>query len=927
MRIPIATYRLQLHAGFTFQQTRDILDYLQELGISDLYSSPIFWAHKGSTHGYDVINPNELNPEAGTPEDFAALTEAVRKRQMGWLQDVVPNHMAFDPCNPFLADILENGASSRYFHFFDIEWEHFYEILRGRLLAPFLGDFFGKALENGQIQLIYDINGFAVGYYDMRFPLRIESYLRLLTHGLAELRTELGEEHGDYLQMLGVLYVLKTLHTEPGDEDRLNQVKFIKNTLWSLFRKNTTVHRVLDQTLLDFNGRPGDSDSFTQLEQLLADQNFRFSFWKVASEEINYRRFFSINSLISLRAERQEVFEQTHALTLRLMREGVFTGLRVDHIDGLCDPEQYLQRLREQAGDCYLVVEKILEFDEPLPDSWPVQGTTGYEFLNRVGGLFCQKKAERDFTRLYQGFTGLETPYEELVYEKKKLIIERHMIGDITNLAAMLKNIASRHRYGSDITMYSLRRCLIEIMAYFPVYRSYLRREGARAIDRRYIRQAMHRAAERNPGLQNELQFLEKFLLLEIDEFLPEEEQHQWRQFAMRFQQFTGPLMAKGFEDTLLYVYNRLLSLNDVGGAPERFGTTMEEFHSYCRKRQQSWPHALSASATHDTKRGEDVRARLNVLSELPQEWARQLKSWHRHNRPHKKTLRRHKMPSKNDEYFIYQTLLGTWPESGRADDDYRQRLRDYLVKAVREAKTYTAWVKPDLAYEEAALHFLERILQPDTPFMAEFLPFQRRLAHFGRINALAQTLLKITAPGLPDFYQGTELWDLSLVDPDNRRPVDYRQRTDMLVAFREREPLRMAEELLPQASDGRVKLFLIQRALQHRRQAPSLYQQGDYQQLEVRGLFREHLLAFSRRYRDQCTVTVVPRFLTGMLTEGHFPLGETIWEDTLLVLPEDLGNWREIITDQQLPDGNSLPVGAVLRNFPVALLSAGELQ
>ncbi len=930
MRIPTATYRLQFTADFGFARALEILDYLQALGISDLYASPIFAARPGSTHGYDQVDPNALNPELGTPEEFARLSAEVQGRGMGWLQDIVPNHMAFDKANPYLVDLLENGASSRHYHFFDIIWDHFYDVLQGRVLAPFLGSFYGEALETGQLRLSYDRDGFAISYYDLRFALKIESYRRLLTPTLESLRTRLGEENPDYIQLLGVLYVLETLRTGAGDLDRYNQIRFIKETLWNLYRKNSGIRRTVDGTVALYNGQPGEQESFTPLDHLLNEQNFRLSFWKVATEEINYRRFFSINDLISLQAERAEVFTETHQLIFRLAAEGHFTGLRVDHVDGLCDPARYLERLRAEVGDLYLVVEKIIDPGEPLPQ-WPVQGTTGYEFMNRVGGVFCRQASLKAFSRLYAGFTGMDEEYADLVYEKKKLILERHMMGDINNLAFLLKDIASHHRYGSDITMYSLRRSLIEFMAVFPVYRTYFHPAGEREIDRRYIRQAIHWALERNPGLTNEFHYLQKILLLEIDDFLPEEEKRQWLHFLMRLQQFTGPLMAKGFEDTLLYVYNRLISLNEVGGAPERFGFTPEEFHGYCQRRQEEWPHALSATATHDHKRGEDMRARLHVLSEIPQEWGRQLKSWSRLNRGCKGRIGRKKVPAANDEYFLYQTLLGTWP-NGRFDrKHYLGRLCDYVVKAVREAKVYTAWIKPDQDYEQTYLDFVTRILAPgkDNAFLTEFLPFQRRIAHFGVLNSLGQTLLKITTPGVPDFYQGTELWDFSLVDPDNRRPVDYRRRRQLLTTLRERAeedlPALLAE-LLAQPEDGRIKLFLIWRALEVRRRQPELFRDGDYLPLSVEGKFADHLVAFARRQAGAWAITVVPRLLTGQLETGSFPLGEEVWEDTALLLPEESGPWREVFTDARLPPGSRLPIADLLRQFPVALLENSEI-
>ncbi len=922
MRIPRATYRIQFTPEFGFEQAHRILDYLQDLGISDIYASPIFHARSGSNHGYDVVNPNALNPELGTAQSFEALSDAIREKEMGWLQDIVPNHMAVDHANPYLVDVLENGPSSRYYHFFDIVWDHFYDILHNRLLVPVLGSFYGEALEKGELRLVYDEEGFSVNYFTLRFALRIESYRTLLTPCQEELRDELGEESPDYVQLLGVLYVLETLRTAEGDLDRYNQIKFIKNALWNLYRKNRTVRKKIDDLVALHNGTPGDKESFTPLDTLLAEQNFRLSFWKVASEEINYRRFFSINDLISLRAERSDVFDQTHRMVLDLARQGRFTGLRIDHIDGLCDPAGYLQRLREELGDIYLVVEKIVEPDEPLPP-WPVEGTTGYEFMNRVAGVLCRKKSQKAFARLYGSFTGLDDDYEELVYEKKKLIVERHMMGDINNLSHILKDIAGRHRYGSDITMYGLRRSLIEIMAFFPVYRSYFRLDEGRETDRRYVRRAIHLAREKNPGLANEFRYLEKILLLDFDDFLPQEEKSQWLHFIMRFQQFTGPLMAKGFEDTLLYVFNPLLSLNEVGGSPDRFGFTREEFHTYQKRRAAEWPHALSATATHDTKRGEDVRARLNVLTEIPQEWGRHIKSWSRINRPHKGRVGRRKMPSANDEYFLYQTLLGTWPFGDFDRCAYLERLREYAVKAVREAKVHTAWIKPDQEYEQTYLDFIEKILA-DEAFLQEFLPFQRRIAGFGIVNSLSQILLKLAAPGVPDIYQGTELWDFSLVDPDNRRPVDFEHRRRVLAQLETAAEANLAgllEELLHTAHDGRIKLYLLWRALCLRRRLAPLFEKGDYLPLAAKGARAEHLVAFVRRHDEGQIATLAPRFPATLDPQGGWPLGE-IWAETeLLFPPQSAGTWRDAFTGREVVVPERCPLAELLAHFPVALL------
>jgi (1->4)-alpha-D-glucan 1-alpha-D-glucosylmutase len=926
MRTPESTYRFQFTPAFTFEAAEKLLSYLRDLGISDLYASPIFRARPGSSHGYDVVDPAALNPDLGPPEAFDHLAAKAKNLGMGWLQDIVPNHMAFDAANPYLADILENGPASVHFGHFDIDWEHYYENIRGKVLAPFLGSYYGRALESGELALKFDEAGFFIAYFGLRFPLRIETYLAVLSRCLAPLGRRLGEEAPDYLQLLGVMYVLKTLAAAPEFDERRAQVRFVRQTLWSLYRKNPAVRKAVEEAMAFFGGRPGDPESFTPLENLLGEQWFRLSFWKVATEEINYRRFFSINDLISLRMEKEEVFAHTHALVRRLARDGVLTGLRVDHIDGLYEPAAYLERLRLETGGLYTVVEKILAPGEPLPP-WPVQGTTGYDFLNQVNGVFCRTEGEVPFSRIYARFTGLEVPFEELVYEKKKLIIEKHMFGDINNLAHLLKNIAGHHRYGSDITMDSLKRSLIEVMALFPIYRSYLPAGAEGEVDGEAIRGALDRAAEKNPLLLHELDFIGRILMLRFDEFLAGEERDQWRHFVRRFQQFTGPLMAKGFEDTVLYVYNRLLSLNEVGGSPECFGVSLEAFHDFNRRRRELWPATLNATATHDTKRGEDMRARLNVLSEIPQEWNRALKLWTRLNRGRKTTLKRRKAPDRNDEYLFYQTLIGAWPFDGEEVPEFRRRLADYLVKAVREAKVHTAWLVPDTAYEEAFLAFAEKVLHPSrtNAFLREFLPFLRRVAHFGILNSLSQTLLKITSPGIPDFYQGTELWDLSLVDPDNRRPVDYESRRKALEATRagiEKDLPALIAKLLAAPEDGRVKMFLIHRALLARRARADLFRLGDYRPLEVTGARRDHVIAFARVHEGQAAVTVVPRFATALVEEGRWPLGEEVWGDTALRLPAEFGGpWREEIAGGEVAGDEEVPVGRVLEHFPVALL------
>ena len=613
LRIPLATYRLQFNTNFDFEAAAAIVPYLAELGISDLYASPIFKAREGSTHGYDVVDPGQLNPELGGMEAFEKLSDLAQAHQLGWLQDIVPNHMAFDGKNPILIDVLENGPDSQYRDYFDINWDHRYEDIRGRVLAPFLGKFYGDCLESGELQILYEQQGFTVNYYSLKFPLRIESYTQVLSYDLGRLRQQLGRENPDFVKLLGVLYALKYLPSGEDPAERYSQINFIKAMLWELWSQNEEIQKFIEENIYTFNGEPGNPASFNLLDSLLSEQCFRLSYWKVGNEELNYRRFFTVNDLISLRMEDRRVFNTVHGLVLRLLREKRFTGLRIDHIDGLYDPAQYLSRLQERTADTYITVEKILEAEERLPLNWPVQGTTGYDFLNKVNGIFCDQGNQAHLSGVYDRFVGGSQPCQVLIDEKKRLIAGKHLAGDIDNLAHLLKSVSLRYRYASDFTIHALKAALLEILAVFPIYRTYVSPEGTSRVDRDCIHQVIEKAKENIPASLNELSFLEKFLLLDFDQQLNEEDRQLWLRFVMRFQQFTGPLMAKGLEDTVLYVYNRLLSLNEVGSNPNLFGTSIHAFHAFNHDRAAYWPHAMSATATHDTKRGEDVRARIHV--------------------------------------------------------------------------------------------------------------------------------------------------------------------------------------------------------------------------------------------------------------------------------------------------------------------------
>ena len=927
MRIPTATYRIQFQSEFKFEAAKTIIAYLAELGISDLYASPIFKARAGSTHGYDVVDPTQLNPELGTPDDFDALVNEIKGHNMGWVQDIVPNHMAYDSQNAWLMDVLENGTDSDASEYFDIEWEHPYEDFKGRVLAPMLGNFYGECLHNGEIKLQYNETGLSVDYYGFRLPVRIESYARFISQNLGHLARELGRRHPDFIKLLGLLYLIKNIPSETRGKERYDQIAFVKGLLWELYTGNSEVKEFIDSNIKVFNGEKDNPDSFNLLDNLLNEQFYRLSFWKVGAEEINYRRFFTVNELISVKVQEIKVFHKTHSFISQLVEDGKVTGLRIDHIDGLYDPTEYLKRLREKTGDVYLTVEKILELKEDLPKAWPIEGTSGYDFLNYVNGIFCRRESEQQFTELYKKFTRIETPYEQLFFEKKQLIVEKNLAGDVDNLAQILKKIAGQSRLGIDFTMNGLKRTLSEVLALFPVYRTYVNGDGISEDDRTYIKEAIEEARRRIPLLLNELNFIEKLLLLDWQEGLTEEQKALRLHFIMRFQQLTGPLMAKGIEDTLFYVYNRLLALNEVGGNPGNFGIILDEFHQVNHKQNTAWPHKMNATATHDTKRGEDARARLNVLSEIPDAWEKQVKIWSEINQSKKNEVRGKAVPVPNDEYFFYQTLVGSYPFDERENDSFLGRIKDYMLKSVREAKLHTAWLRPDSDYEAEFLAFVERVLEPsDTnEFMQVFLPFQKWVAGYGIFNSLSQSLLKYTAPGVPDTYQGTELWDLSMVDPDNRRPVNYEQRRSFLKDIKEKaktDNLKLIDEVLSSKEDGKIKLFLIHQALQARKEHIKVFQNGDYRPLEVVGKFKEHVVAFARSVGDTMAITVAPRFFTTLVEPGVEPLGEQVWADTQLQLPQGSpSTWRNAITHEAIAGSGTMAIGQILQHFPVALL------
>jgi (1->4)-alpha-D-glucan 1-alpha-D-glucosylmutase len=950
---PVSTYRLQLNRTFPFKAAAALVPYLHELGITDCYTSPYLKAAPGSLHGYDVVDPTVLNPELGTEDEYREFVRALERHDMGHILDVVPNHMGIgQSANPWWLDVLENGPSSRYAHLFDIDWHPVKRELENKVLLPILGDLYGTVLENQEITLVLEEGRFLIRYYEHRLPLAPKSATKVLGHRLEALIAEAGASAPHVQELQSIMTALRNLpsrtETDPQRvEERHREKEIIRQRLATLVRDSPTVVEFLDANVRTFNGTKGDPRSFDLLDDLLNEQVYRLADWRVAAEEINYRRFFDINELAAIRMEDEEVRQASHVLIFRLLTEGSVTGLRIDHVDGLSDPAGYLCEWqawarRKLQRPLYMVVEKILGKGEPLPENWPVCGTTGYDFLNLVNGLFVHPAHERAMDETYARFVRRRISFEELVYASKKLIMQASMASEINVLGHQLNVLSERDRRSRDFTLNSLTNAIREIIACFPVYRTYVT-EGPEPLldrDRGYIRLAVSKAKRRNPALSGRVfDFMQSLLLKEWDERTQQDRRDQLR-FVMRFQQMTSPVTAKGIEDTAFYLYNRLVSLNEVGGNPPQFGVAPASFHGHMQERQARWPLSLSATATHDTKRSEDTRARINVLSEIEREWRVHVTRWARATKKHKTELEGHHVPDPNDEYLLYQTLIGIWPLTSLDDGQYRafcDRVQGYMNKAVREGKAHTSWVNPDQAYEGAMRRFVESILDRTrpNPFLDDFLPFQERVAHWGMWNSLSQLLLKMTAPGVPDFYQGTELWDFSVVDPDNRRPVDYEARASMVADLRraltecgpDLRPLVRA--LLDQRVDGRIKLYTTMTVLNYRRVNRSLFQQGAYIPLDARGARQDHLCAFSRLLGEQAVVTVVPR-LTASLTVDpkQLPVGSHVWGDTWIIVP----SWRpgspyrnlltgETLSSQTWGEHQMLPIADVLRECPVALL------
>lgn len=933
--IPRATYRLQFNHQFTFNDAARIVPYLARLGISHVYASPILKARPGSMHGYDVVDHSQLNPELGSREDFDRLVRTLHEQGLGLIVDIVPNHLGImGNDNEWWLDVLENGPAARYASHFDIDWRPDRGSMRDRILVPVLGDSYGVVLERGELQIEFDATAgsFSVRYHEHRMPIDPREYPRVFSHPVAEELLPADDAHRADFESL-----LNSFSNLPPRDDTSTEAVSVryrdkeahKRRLARLIERSPAILRHITDSVTKINGTPGQSESFDALDALLEAQAYRLSYWRVAVDEINYRRFFDVNDLAALRMNERSVFEVTHQLIFELVDAGSIDGLRIDHSDGLYDPEEYFLWLQERFGGgperrpLYVVTEKILAAHERLPESWLVHGTTGYDYAAlQTAWLVCGDEELR-MTRRYRSFTENETSFETLVYESKRLVMRSSLAAEVEVLASQLDRIAHLDRHTADFTRAALREAIREVIACFPVYRTYISPRGIGDEDRRIIHWATGLARRRSTGAEvSVFDFLRDVLLGTAESRLPSHRQAML-EFAMKFQQVTAPVTAKGVEDTAFYRFNRLVCLNEVGGDPNRFSVSSSALHQANLERARLWPHSMLATSTHDTKRSEDVRARIAVLSELPDLWKQHLSRWSQLNRNKRRQVDDAPAPDREDEYLLYQTLAGLWaPEL--ATGQLIERLQAYMVKAGREAKRSTSWIDPNAAYEAAVSEFIVQLLSnPErNAFLRDFSSFAAPIAFFGRINSLVATVLKIAAPGVPDFYQGTELPVFTLVDPDNRTPVDFDAAAAQLEALGN---VSDVTALLAEADGARAKLYVTAKLLQMRAENAQLFALGGYQPLQVDGEKKDHVFAFARSHEGQSCVVILPRWaarLMGGRTE--LPLGD-VWGDTRVVLGAGIGyDLRDALTAQTARvqgEEGSLRMSEVVSKFPFAVL------
>jgi (1->4)-alpha-D-glucan 1-alpha-D-glucosylmutase len=944
--IPRATYRVQLNADFTFKDATALVPYFARLGVSHVYCSPYLRARPGSRHGYDITDHSALNPEIGTPDDFERFVATLREHDMGHILDMVPNHMGvLGADNAWWLDVLENGPASAYAEFFDIEWHPVNPALQNRVLIPVLGDQYGLVLEKGELKLAFNAQAgeFGISYYDHRFPVDPREYPLILESALTILGAgEIPPEARADLASLCRAFAHLPPREDTAAEARLARQRdkdVHKRQLARLATEHAPIAKAIEHAVQAFNAPPQE-----RLHELLERQAFRLSSWRVAADEINYRRFFDINDLAALRQENEIVFEATHRFVLALAADGKVDGLRIDHPDGLYDPEQYFRRLQSRYAQLaglelapstdgrpprplYVVLEKIAAAHEKLPESWAVHGTSGYRYAVLVNGVLVDTEAADEMERVYRSFAEDAPHYADAVYQGKHLIMDAALASPLAMLATELLRIAHGDRRTRDYTLNNLREALAEVVACFPVYRTYIV-DTPSAQDRRYIEWAVARARRMTRAADTSVfDFVQRMLLAEAPPDAGAEQKERIRAFARKMQQFTSPVTAKGIEDTAFYRYNRLVSLNDVGADPDQFGFTVSAYHGASAERAAHRPHTMLATSTHDNKRSEDVRARIDVLSEMPAEWRKLVRRWERMNRSKKSTVEELCAPTSNDEYLLYQTLIGSFPLDAQSDEAlnaYCERIEAYMLKAVREAKAHTSWLNPVEGYETALTGFVRALLAPGARnlFLNDLRARARTFAWFGALNSVSMTLLKLTSPGVPDIYQGNETLDLSLVDPDNRRAVDYMQRARMLEELGGMKP-DSAGALAASALDGRAKMWVILRALELRRAQPGIYRDGQYLPLHAHGSRTSHVVAFMRKHERKSAVTIAGRLWMKLGGEAEtLPLGETAWGDTAIDAGPLNGGLVNVLTGEAVRvEGGKIRLAAAFSRFPGALL------
>jgi malto-oligosyltrehalose synthase/4-alpha-glucanotransferase len=890
---PVATYRIQFHKHFNFTDFEKIIPYLQKLGVKTVYASPIFEAVPGSMHGYDVINPHRINPEIGTDTQLRAISKRLHESGMSWIQDIVPNHMAYHPENIWLMDVLEKGRNSVYESFFDQAWAS--ELFQGRLTVPILGSSLEDVLFNQELQISRAEQRLVFQYYDNAYPLHPRSYATILR----------GEATPDAIQML--ITQIEELHTiEEPVAYTLRWHELILQLDALAKREDTLAY--IEQRMLAVN------DDKKLLRTIAEEQNYVFNAWQQTDTRITFRRFFTVNELIGLNMQYEKVFEHYHKLIKAYVDEGIFQGLRIDHIDGLYDPTQYLQRLRALVGeDVYIVAEKILQLNEDMPAHWPIQGATGYEFLAWVNNVLTPPAAAQPLSEFYGALVSDDATIRGQIRAKKANILFRHMAGELDNLARFLTDlnlIPEKNR--TQVSAEDFKSCLAELLIRFPTYRAYGNSFPLPPVDEQQLRDLFHEIQSEIPKLTQVVELL-KVALLETTAAGDAEYNGRAIRFLMRCMQFSGPLMAKGVEDTVMYTYNRFIGHNEVGDSPEYFGLSVTQFHDLMKHRQETWPLALNTTSTHDTKRGEDVRARLNGLAATTG-WTASVEAWQKQNA----SLREKDCPDANDEYFIYQTLVGTYTQPD--DTDYPERLAAYFEKAFREAKRHTDWAAPDAAYEDAVKKFVNRLLQEQSPWMKSFRQTTAEITEAGVRNTLSQVLLKFTCSGVPDVYQGCELWDLSMVDPDNRRPVDYHGRLVRLEQLDEaaaKDPAGIWQQLWHERHDAGIKLWLTACLFRERAASPEVFAQGEYIPLVVEGVHRERIIAFVRKHKKKQYLVIAPL---------HATAEQVDWQDTRVLLPSATPeSWVNVLTGDVRKEVKHISVKSALSVSPVGLLRATE--